>query len=96
VFYLVLNYCNELDPSDKNAFTTPLQAILDTFILTLGEVNFDFEQLPFMTSYSIIGEVFFTVYLIMGTCILVNMLIAMMDHTQENTNDMPNEWIRQV
>ena len=42
------------------------------------------------------AKIFFTVYLIIGTCLLVNMLIAMMDHTQEITNDRPNEWIRQV
>lgn len=33
--------------------------------------------------------------MLVGTCLLVNILIAMMDHTQETTNDRPNEWIRQ-
>ena len=31
-----------------------------------------------------------------GSVILVNILIAMMDHTQEITNDRSNEWLRQV
>ena len=35
-------------------------------------------------------------YLIIGNVLLVNILIAMMDHTQEITNDMPSEWKRQV
>ena len=31
-----------------------------------------------------------------GSVILVNILIAMMDHTQEITNERSNEWLRQV
>lgn len=45
--------------ADERVFDTPIQAILDTFILTLGEVTVDYEQLDFFSSYSIIGEVRF-------------------------------------
>lgn len=37
-------------------FDSPLQALLDTFVLTLGEVIVDFEAQT-LTVYSIIGEV---------------------------------------
>lgn len=33
--------------------------------------------------------------MLLGTLLLVNILIAMMDHTQEITNDRPLEWLRQ-
>lgn len=33
--------------------------------------------------------------MLLGSLLLVNMLIAMMDHTQEITNDRKTEWIRQ-
>ncbi|CAF0724642.1 unnamed protein product [Brachionus calyciflorus] len=92
-FYLILLFCNP--ESEQRVFDTPLQAILDTFILTLGEVTVDYEQLPFMSSYSIIGEIFCVLYMLLGTLLLVNILIAMMDHTQEITNDRPLEWLRQ-
>ena len=89
-------YCNQfIDDVLAKGFENILQSIMDTFILTLGEVTIDFEVLP-RTAYSVIGEILFSVYLIVGTVLLVNILIAMMDNTQEDTNDMPNEWIRQV
>lgn len=33
--------------------------------------------------------------MLLGSLLLMNMLIAMMDHTQEITNDRKTEWIRQ-
>ncbi len=51
-----------MDYIDRNGdgqgvFGSPLQSIMDTFILTLGEVNYDFESVSFVSIYSIIGEV---------------------------------------
>jgi hypothetical protein len=90
-------FCNNSieEPKDRT-FENPIQSLMDTFILTLGEVPVDFEAQPRVTVYSVIGEVYFTIYLVVGSVLLINMLIAMMDHTQEDTNDMENEWIRQV
>ena len=31
-----------------------------------------------------------------GGLLMINILIAMMDHTQEMTNERTNEWVRQV
>lgn len=96
MFYLILLYCNDYLPREgAPPFSSPLQAILETFVLTLIEVTVDFENMPFVSSYSILGEIFFTVYLVVGGVLLINLLIAMMDHTQEKTNELPNEWIRQ-
>jgi len=41
----------------QGVFGSPLQSIMDTFILTLGEVNYDFETVSFVSIYSIMGEV---------------------------------------
>lgn len=35
------------------------------------------------------------IFMLLGSLLLVNMLIAMMDHTQEITNGRKTEWIRQ-
>ena len=39
-------------------------------------------------------KIFFSMFFLIGP-VLVNILIAMMDETQEETHDKPNEWIRQ-
>jgi hypothetical protein len=96
-FFLIMLFCNQnIEDLENRTFESPLQSLMDTFILTLGEVGVDFEAQPSVTVYSVAGEILFTVYLIVGSVLLINMLIAMMDNTQEDTNEMENEWIRQV
>lgn len=51
-----------IDPINNGAADTPvyssaLQSLMDTFILTLGEFNCDFEELETKTIYSVLGEV---------------------------------------
>jgi len=56
VFYLIMDYIDK-QGDGQGVFGSPLQSIMDTFILTLGEVNYDFETVSFVSIYSIMGEV---------------------------------------
>ena len=41
-------------------------------------------------------KIYVVFFLTVVKTLLFNILIAMMDHTQEETNHRPREWIRQV
>ena len=71
-------------------------SLMDTFVLTLAEVVMEPEEISFNSVYLILDEIFISIYLFIGPILLIMILIASMDYTQEETNERPNEWMRQV
>ncbi len=63
----------------------------------IGEVIFANRLAIFSIMFHsrMLRKVFTCVYMFLGT-LMVMILIAMMDYTQEETNETENEWIRQV
>ncbi|RNA19971.1 transient receptor potential cation channel subfamily V member 5-like [Brachionus plicatilis] len=92
-FFLILQKLNPY--MLRSEFTNPIESIIDTIVLTLGEVTVAYEIVEFPSSYAIIGAIYTMIFMLLGSLLLVNMLIAMMDHTQEITNGRKTEWIRQ-
>lgn len=43
----------------RSEFTSPIESIIDTIVLTLGEVTVAYEIVEFPSSYAIIGAVGF-------------------------------------
>ncbi len=95
VFLLVFQFLGKYTRTN-HVFTNFFQAMIDTVGMTYAEVAAEFEAIEFVSSYRLIGELYTVVYLFFGPALLVNILIAMMDHTQEIALATPNEWIRQV
>ena len=79
---------------EENIFNTPLQSIMDTFIMSLRDILAIYDRLLHV-SHIYTGKIMFSIYLIFGHILLFNMLIALMVSTYDKTSEHKNEWIRQ-
>jgi transient receptor potential cation channel subfamily V protein 5 len=76
-------------------FRTPLESMLNIFILSLGEFKDSYNELT-NAKYEIIGKILFVIFMVLVGILLLNLLIATMGNTYAEVNETKNEWLRQV
>nr|CDJ91917.1 Ankyrin and Ion transport domain containing protein [Haemonchus contortus] len=99
------NYQEEhgLHPDDdyrgkfENIMNSPREALMRMIIMSVGEFGAFYKNLNDCKSrVALQGKVFFSIYELLVTLMLLNLLIAMMTRTYEKIAETEKEWKRQV
>ncbi|EYC11254.1 hypothetical protein Y032_0051g2101 [Ancylostoma ceylanicum] len=105
-FYLIFTACERASKqieakggvSDfENVIDTPLEALLRTFIMTIGEFMTIYKEMASCDAMlmNIIGKITFLIFEIFVSILQFNLLIAMMTRTYETIFETKKEWNRQ-
>ncbi|KJH40486.1 hypothetical protein DICVIV_13557 [Dictyocaulus viviparus] len=105
-FYVIFTTCErasrQIDIEDKarsfnNVIENPFEALLRTFIMTIGEFATIYKEMSSCKSMfmSFIGKVIFVLFEILVSILQFNLLIAMMTRTYEAIFETKKEWSRQ-
>lgn len=79
---------------DKNYFINLFDGIISMHMMALNEFSTVFDELE-LTDYPMLAKVFFCIYMILVSILLINMLIAMLGKTYQDIASQPNESLRQ-
>ncbi|CAI4228757.1 unnamed protein product [Auanema sp. JU1783] len=92
------NYTSNMDYPTKfeNIMATPFESIMRMFIMSAGEFGAFYKNInDCKHSIAFQGKMFFTLYELLVTIMLLNLLIAMMTRTYEKIAETEKEWKRQ-
>lgn len=79
---------------DRNYFINLFDGIISMHMMALNEFGTVFDELD-LTDYPKLAKVFFCVYMVLVSILLINMLIAMLGKTYQDIASQPNESLRQ-
>ncbi|GMR62023.1 hypothetical protein PMAYCL1PPCAC_32218, partial [Pristionchus mayeri] len=106
-FFLIFQSCEraerdylkqhpEREREFENILNTPFETMMRMFIMSVGEFGMFYKNLNDCKSrLAGLGKVFFTLYELIVTIMLLNLLIAMMTRTYEKIAEAQKEWKRQ-
>ncbi|GMT06990.1 hypothetical protein PENTCL1PPCAC_29164, partial [Pristionchus entomophagus] len=106
-FFLIFQSCEraerdylaqhpEKDREFENIVSDPFETMMRMFIMSVGEFGMFYKNLnDCKSSLAGLGKVFFTLYELIVTIMLLNLLIAMMTRTYEKIAEAQKEWKRQ-
>ncbi|PIO75407.1 hypothetical protein TELCIR_02561 [Teladorsagia circumcincta] len=81
----------------ENIMNSPREALMRMIIMSVGEFGTFYKNLNDCKSgVSLQGKIFFSIYELLVTLMLLNLLIAMMTRTYEKIAETEKEWKRQV
>uniref|UniRef100_A0A0N4YPQ0 ANK_REP_REGION domain-containing protein n=1 Tax=Nippostrongylus brasiliensis TaxID=27835 RepID=A0A0N4YPQ0_NIPBR len=106
-FYIIFTACEraskEIEKNGgksefENVIDNPLEALLRTFIMTIGEFMTLYKEMASCEAklMNFIGKIIFLVFEIFVSILQFNLLIAMMTRTYETIFETKREWNRQV
>lgn len=82
------------EASEENHFSNLFDGIISMHMMAYNEFGIVIDQFE-ATNYSQLAKVFFYVYMVLVSILLVNMLIAMLGKTYQDIASQPNENLRQ-
>uniref|UniRef100_A0A7E4VKI6 Ion_trans domain-containing protein n=1 Tax=Panagrellus redivivus TaxID=6233 RepID=A0A7E4VKI6_PANRE len=96
-FVLIFKSCErDSGPDFENVFNSPSEALLRMFIMSVGEFGAVYKNIQNCNSImGVQGKIFFFIYELLVTVMLLNLLIAMMTRTYERIAETQKEWKRQ-
>ncbi|PIO64357.1 hypothetical protein TELCIR_14022, partial [Teladorsagia circumcincta] len=105
-FYIIFTACERASKQIKekggtsefqNVIDNPLEALLRTFIMTIGEFMTIYKEMASCDSVlmNFIGKIIFLIFEIFVSILQFNLLIAMMTRTYETIFETKKEWNRQ-
>lgn len=71
------------------------ESFYDLFLMSLDDVEDAYDDLT-RAKYGIVGRVMFVIFIVLVSILLINLLIAMMADTYNETTMLKREWLRQV
>ncbi|RCN41838.1 hypothetical protein ANCCAN_12217 [Ancylostoma caninum] len=81
----------------ENIMNSPREALMRMIIMSVGEFGAVYKNLNDCKSrVALQGKIFFTIYELLVTLMLLNLLIAMMTRTYEKIAETEKEWKRQL